>query len=667
MEKKWIDPTEIYVYEVLNNRDLNQNYILDITESMTNKGFLPEFPIDVFRSENLANIETELPYVCACGAHRTLAATNAKLEKVLAHIHDGKEEAFIEMMHLDNFKFDPALNTGIGQPFTNKEKRAAVTQLLLLPKFFEQTNSALHELWNIPDTNIRRWRAEVVELLETNSPKLRIWAVSDGRLARLRELAASPERKDAAGKIVKIRKPFVDASDDEKSDFWDDIEIDIAELGETHDVGMDEVRAWMKQEWKVDSYWHPYEDVTMNQLRELHNLVLSKDAAFLQACLDATQADRVAKSLSENFEKAVETTNKVFKKAYAPQEDKWSSPFRAMRKRFAEFVRSQGEPYTDFQMEMYDYDTDLRKSGDAEQIQAIINSHNAVTAAIEDEADWLTGFMDAEEQSLKKERKKAEADWRKHRKSLIEAVQAYPRPVGETTLLFNADAFRRQDAGTFQKLIDSEEPSARKFTATIESEAYQMREVATAIKTDASWVQKIPVPKPLIEAPVPEETTETAIQKELRVSDILPDAEVISIKVCFSGNRDSVWFEDNSRSPGAVPLSVVPEEILANLVMLIRDTNRLNTVAGELVCALLKLNLNDFRMKYGLERACIHYDCSVENLCQITGLFPDQFDEAEAEAFRKSMPVPQLNAWINILESMKRDVETRENWVTEIT
>ena len=61
MKKSWIAPTEIHVAEILNNRALNQNYIADITESMTDKGFLPEFPIDVFLTENLANVDTELP------------------------------------------------------------------------------------------------------------------------------------------------------------------------------------------------------------------------------------------------------------------------------------------------------------------------------------------------------------------------------------------------------------------------------------------------------------------------------------------------------------------------------------------------------------------------------------------------------------------------------
>ena len=340
MIKKWIAPNEIYVPEVLNNRALNQNYIGDVTESMIDKGFLPEFPIDVFLAENLANIETDLIFVCACGAHRTFSAINAKLDKVLVHIHDGKEEAFIELMHLDNFKFDPARNTGIGQPFTQKEKRAAVTQLLLLPKFFEQTNTALNALWNIPEANIRRWRAEVVELLETNSPKLRLWAVSDGRLARLRELAASPERKDAEGKLVKIRKPYVDASDDEKEAFWSVIEDDAIMLG----IDWDHVQLHVREKFETESRWGIYADVTMKQLQSVHQLVLSKDKLFLEAVNNSVAKEAERKAKSEALEKAIDSLNLVFKKAYAPQEDKYSAAYKEMRSRFEGFVqKTRGE------------------------------------------------------------------------------------------------------------------------------------------------------------------------------------------------------------------------------------------------------------------------------------------------------------------------------------
>lgn len=123
MTKKWVDPKEIFVHRELNNRELNQDYIGDLSQSMTDKGFLPEFPIDVFKSENLVNIDTDLPYVCASGSHRTIAAVNAKLACVLVIVHDGREEDFVEVMHLDNFKFDAAQHSGVGQPFSQNRFR----------------------------------------------------------------------------------------------------------------------------------------------------------------------------------------------------------------------------------------------------------------------------------------------------------------------------------------------------------------------------------------------------------------------------------------------------------------------------------------------------------------------------------------------------------------
>ena len=526
MKKSWIAPTEIHVAEVLNNRALNQNYIADITESMTDKGFLPEFPIDVFLTENLANVDTELPYVCACGAHRTIAATNAKLEKVLVHIHDGREEAFIETMHLDNFQFDPAQNTGIGQPFTNKEKRAAVTQLLLLPKFFEQTNAALNELWNIPEANIRRWRGEVVVLLETDSPNLRLWSVSDGRLARLRELAASTERKDAKGEIVKIRQKYVDASDDEKEAFWDVIENDMIEMDTPEIIGIDDVRGYLSRHFGVKSRWYPCQEVTMRQLQQVHQLILDADADFIGECLDAARAEKEIEAQKNAFQEAVDRCEAAFKKAYAPQEGEWSDVFRDMRKRFRNFVRSQDEKYAEFEMKYYDYDRDgLRDNTDAEAIQRETALHQGIIAAIETEADWLQGFMDAEEETLKEHRKSVEADWRKHRKALIAAVSAYPRAVGESSLVYKGDAYLRQDAGTLEKLLATDAPSAKKFTATIQSEAGYFKQIATAIETDAPWVKEIPVPKPLIDVLVDPEDF-----KESPLSDLSLDAIFLHIQ-----------------------------------------------------------------------------------------------------------------------------------------
>ena len=149
------------------------------------------------------------------------------------------------------------------------------------------------------------------------------------------------------------------------------------------------------------------------------------------------------------------------------------------------------------------------------------------------------------------------------------------------------------------------------------------------------------------------------------VADVLPGSEVLSIKVVCSGMKH-FWFEDNSLTPDAIPLSCVPEEILVNLLMLTKDVKRLDVAAGEFVRAFGELGLGDSTMLYALERACTHYSCNLEELLMLTNLFPDRFDAEDAKTFRERMAAPHINAWINTLGSMKRDIESGENWMSGI-
>lgn len=71
MLDQWINPNEIHVHSVLNNRELDQNFIPSIAESMRDQGFLPAYPIDVFEVDNLDyDTKDDSLYICACGAHR---------------------------------------------------------------------------------------------------------------------------------------------------------------------------------------------------------------------------------------------------------------------------------------------------------------------------------------------------------------------------------------------------------------------------------------------------------------------------------------------------------------------------------------------------------------------------------------------------------------------
>ena len=491
MQKLWLNPKQIEVSVVLNNRQMNQNYIADLAQSMTDKGFLPEFPIDVVPAGNLPNIDTALDYICACGAHRTKAAIAANLEAVLVHIHDEKEEAFTERMHLDNFQFDPAVNSGIGQAFTNKEKRAAVHQLLLLPKFFEMTNVALEKQWRIPQTNLRRWRDEVLKMLETNHPNLRHWGVSDGRLKRIRELQASAERVDGDGKVVKIRKPPVDAPDDEKEKFLDQIEDDAADWEETD---WEEIRTHVVATFDVDNKWYIERDVTMKQLQTLHQLILAKDKTFLEAVKNSVQK---AKELEEKSEAAIDRVNQVFKKRYAPQEDKYSKAYKSMRKNFVEFVQKHDERYEQFHMDKYDYDYDFRQTPESADIAVL---HDEICEAIESEAEWLQDFLEFEKEKIKNKRKAVDANWRKQRTALLTAIEEYPRTIEASVLLYHCDDHLRRDMGTMQKIVSSEAPSAKKFTATIEAEADWFKRSAYAISKDVKFIAEIPEKKSMIDS-----------------------------------------------------------------------------------------------------------------------------------------------------------------------
>ena len=507
MEKKWIAPTEIYVAGVLNNRDLNQNYIGDLAQSMTDKGFLPEFPIDVFLSENLVNIDTELPYVCACGAHRTLGAVNAKVERVLVHVHTGREEDFIEMMHLDNFKFDPAQHSGIGQPFTQKEKRAAVTQLLLLPKFFEATNAALSEMWRIPESSLRRWRSEVVELLEMNSPKLSLWGISDGRLTRLRELAEKPERVDPDGKIVKIRKPMAEATDAEKSGFYDQMEEDSWQAQEKYDFDWSHLCEYMQHLWNTtDGRWYIYKEVTLRQLQNVHDLILSEDPELIKAVQKIARAEKQTRVLREKLSEACELSTETFKKIFAPKEDKWSKEYKGLLARFQTFVRNHDPKFSQFEIEYYLYDRKDRDTPDICDREAGL--HHAVVDALINEADWLEAFRGKETARMQKLRENAMKRWEKNRKAARVALAAYPRKIAVDTLLSYADRQLDHGSGKLPKLIDTEVPSTQKFTDTLISEADLFKRLADAISNDVPWVKEIPEPKPLIEVLVDPEDVE---------------------------------------------------------------------------------------------------------------------------------------------------------------
>ena len=80
MKKMWIDPNDIAEVWSMNNREENSGHIESLAESMRNHGYLTKYPIVAFRSANIP-IETDKPYVIACGHHRRKAAIAAGIDE----------------------------------------------------------------------------------------------------------------------------------------------------------------------------------------------------------------------------------------------------------------------------------------------------------------------------------------------------------------------------------------------------------------------------------------------------------------------------------------------------------------------------------------------------------------------------------------------------------
>ena len=309
MAKLWTPPTEIHLVEALNNRKLDTDYIGSLAESMEINGYLPQYPIEVFESTSVPSILTDKPYLCACGVHRTHAALKANLETVLIQVHEGGEEAFIETMSLDNFKFDVATNSEIGQAFTQKEKRAACIQLLLLPKYLKKTNTALAAEWNASEGAVRNWRKEVVSYINEgiNSNELHNFGVSAERVERLQEVLNSPERENAEGKAVKVRGKAREVTDEDKYDFYRTIRQGAGWYSdnflEEHGVTWDDIEVFMHQKWKLErgDPKHLSKQLSMHQMQQLHSWIFSEDAEFLEAC----QAIAKQREAKEKIDKAL--------------------------------------------------------------------------------------------------------------------------------------------------------------------------------------------------------------------------------------------------------------------------------------------------------------------------------------------------------------------------
>ena len=594
MKKEWIDPNAIYLAKPINPRPMNQGFIESLRESMEAQGFLPQYPVKVFESGSLMCVETDLQYACVSGMHRTTAAQLAKVDQILCEIYTGDDDAFIEMMMTDNFEYDPARNSELGQIFSQREKRKACQRLLYIPKFLKMTNSALAEEWHTNEANIRRWRKEVIASFDgqeassndeggapTFPETLSRVGITPERLQELRDINGSREREDADGNTVQVRSAPKEMSDDEKSDFWQQIREDAGWHNDgwlkTHGIkDFDYVRKYLSRKYGIEDSYHMHEDMTTQQLRQLHRDILSDDSELI-ACCKEFAAEREAIETSREELRVVCKAIKKWLLGEFVQGNEYSQAYKDVRSAFTEAARQAG--HADYCVEYYDF-----PGGEnlAEKFKAYIEIVNAVQQDISDAIDleasgasvvdsthsaWVAEFRQQMEKDIAAKRQKLEKNWISAKKALADALKAYPRNIAPTAFCLAMDDEFYEKSGTHFKLFSRTEISNRVHNDTLKTQIKHFKQAAKDLKADEKWVRAI------AEEPGPENgQLVSPAEVDLEVAEAL-----FFVKLVWKeGDRHETLVFESNPFAHARDISDLPDSLRQQLVECVRKKGDLN-------------------------------------------------------------------------------------------
>ena len=577
IRKDWIDPNAIYLAKPMNPRPLNQGFIESLRESMEAQGFLPQYPVKVFEADALTCLEMNgLPYACVSGMHRTTAAQLAKVDEILCEVHTGDDDAFIEMMMTDNFEYDPALNSELGQIFSQREKRKACQRLLYLPKFLKMTNSALAEEWHTNEANIRRWRKEVVASFDgqaassndeggtpTFPETLRRVGITPDRLKELKAIDDSREREDADGNTVQVRSAPKEMTDDEKSDFWEQIREDAGWHNdgwlEEHGIkDFDHVRKYLSKKYSLnDESYSMYKVLTTQQLRQLHRDILSDNPELIAGCKEIAAGRNLIESRREELRKACDAIKKWLLGEFV-QGNEWSQAYKDCKAAFTEAARQAG--HADYCVESYDF-----PGGEnlAEKFKSYIEIVEAVQRDISDAIDlaaggasvvdsthsaWVAEFRQKMEKDTLAKRQKLEKNWIKSKQALGDAFQAYPRNISIGAFCYALEDEFYEKSGTYLKLLSLKEPSNRVHNDTLKSQIKYFKQAAKDLAEDAKWVRAI--------AEEPEPSVDTSEFEDFEITHIYIEVAGTNGKVfhpegaVFSGDKYDRDEDGNLKSKG---------------------------------------------------------------------------------------------------------------------
>ena len=509
MKTLWIDPNDLADVWTVNNRKENTGHIESLAESMQQNGYLPEYPIIAFEAANIP-IQTDKPYLVACGHHRRKAALAAEIDLIFAEVHDGTEEEWIEMMSLDNFQFDVVSNPGIGLAFTEQERRAACFQLLLLPKYLRKTNVSLAGLWKVGEGTVRRWRQQVESLIGEDSPKLeKEYNVSPARIETLRSVIADPYRENEEGETVAVRQKPQEATAEERAEFWYTIRksglfdqrSDGSRFLDRHGFKMEAFNAYICERFKIKENGIPHQ-LSMTQLKKIHNWILTDDPEAIARCQEIqreTDTLSAARSVCYDWHDRVV---RAFDETLSPTPGNTHTPVHISAfKAFQKLVKKQ-----------IGFDFDARHEANTPaQLAEVQEMFERVYSDIRNKADWVLIFKAEFSDKARQARKALETAWRDARKAMFNALSEYPRDVSLHTFLTRFDDRFGHPTG---RTKDFTAPTPAITHETLTTDIRHFKAATADIHADTEWMQAMPVPIPLIAALTEARITELHIKVE---------------------------------------------------------------------------------------------------------------------------------------------------------
>ena len=506
----WIKPAAIEDVWAVNNRKENPGHIESLAESMRENGYMRKYPVIVFKAANIP-VETDKPYLMACGHHRRKAAIAAGIENIFAEVHDGTEEEWIEMMSLDNFQFDVASNPGIGLAFTEQERRAACTQLLLLPKYLRKTSVSLANSWKVSEGTVRRWRKEAESLIDEGMSAVQELGVSPDRFERLKEVIADPHRENEAGETVAIRQKPKELTNEERFELWQ--EIKTAALFDQRSDGIryldrngfqfETFRAYVCQRYNIQDSDIPHQ-LTRGRLQNIYNWIAGEDPEVIARCQEIQRQTDLISRARQQCAHLHDKVIRAFSEELSPTPGNTLSPVHtACFNAFKKVVKQRFD----------DFDFDDRHSASTEDaLIAVQQVFSDIYSDIEMKEEWVLTFKAKFSDKARRDRKALEQAWSDARKEMFTALSEYPRNVSEVAFCNRFDERFGHPSG---RTRDFTEPTPAITDETLTADIRHFKDATADIHADTEWMQAMPEPVRIIDAlRLTERITELVIKVE---------------------------------------------------------------------------------------------------------------------------------------------------------